>query len=164
MSGGSYADGTRKCHFPLAFGLPGAPRSRPGPRAEYSGIGHVFGRLRLQLLYLPQELAPSPLGDRTLCILVKPTPAIAVGLADHRWTLHELLAFTVPLAPYIPPKRWGRPPKTVSWRLQHDHAIVGGHLLRVYACLFLILSTCARSFRTGNDLLSSLPLTPAPSG
>jgi hypothetical protein len=40
------------------------------------------------------------------------TPAIAAGLTDHRWTLHELLSFKVPTS-YWPPKRRGRPPKIV---------------------------------------------------
>ena len=43
---------------------------------------------------------------------VKRTPAIAAGLTDHRWSVHELLSFKVPLPPYVPPKRRGRPPKT----------------------------------------------------
>lgn len=43
---------------------------------------------------------------------VKRTPAIAAGLTDHRWSVHELLSFKVPLLPYVPPKRQGRPPKT----------------------------------------------------
>ena len=41
---------------------------------------------------------------------VKRTPAIAAGLADHRWTVHELLHFKVPTR-YEPPKRRGRPRK-----------------------------------------------------
>lgn len=36
------------------------------------------------------------------------TPAQAAGLTDHRWTLYELLSFTVPPTP---PKRRGRRPK-----------------------------------------------------
>jgi hypothetical protein len=43
---------------------------------------------------------------------VRRTPAIAAGLTDHRWSIHELLSFKVPLPPYVPPKRRGRPPKT----------------------------------------------------
>jgi len=35
------------------------------------------------------------------------TPAQATGLTDHRWTVHELLTFPVPL-PSV--KRRGRPP------------------------------------------------------
>lgn len=41
---------------------------------------------------------------------VRRTPAVVAGLTDHRWSLHELLSFKVPLSPYIPPKRRGRPP------------------------------------------------------
>ena len=39
------------------------------------------------------------------------TPAMAAGLADHPWTLVELLRFQVPVPRWIPPKRRGRPPK-----------------------------------------------------
>src|SRR5256712_14218053 len=42
------------------------------------------------------------------------TPAMAAGITDHCWTLHELLPFHVPLARWAPPKRRGRP----SWTLQ----------------------------------------------
>jgi len=36
------------------------------------------------------------------------TPAMAAGLADHRWTVHELLSYRVPLPRWSPPKRRGR--------------------------------------------------------
>jgi transposase-like protein len=39
------------------------------------------------------------------------TPAMAAGLTDHQWTMGELLAYQVPPAPWVPPKRRGRPPK-----------------------------------------------------
>ena len=39
------------------------------------------------------------------------TPAMAAGLADHPWTLDELLRFQIPLPRWVPPKRRGRPPK-----------------------------------------------------
>jgi transposase-like protein len=42
---------------------------------------------------------------------VQRTPAIAAGLADHIWSVDELLTFKVPLPPFVPPKRRGRPPK-----------------------------------------------------
>jgi hypothetical protein len=38
------------------------------------------------------------------------TPAMAAGLADHPWTLDELLRFQIPLPRWVPPKRRGRPP------------------------------------------------------
>jgi len=41
---------------------------------------------------------------------VKRTPAMAAGLADHCWTMHELLHFKVPTR-YQPPKRRDRPRK-----------------------------------------------------
>lgn len=39
------------------------------------------------------------------------TPAMAAGLADHPWTLGELLHCQIPLPRWVPPKRRGRPPK-----------------------------------------------------
>jgi hypothetical protein len=42
---------------------------------------------------------------------VQRTPAIAAGLTDHLWTVEELLSFKLPISPYVPPKRRGRPPK-----------------------------------------------------
>ncbi len=39
------------------------------------------------------------------------TPAMAAGLTDHAWTMHELLGYQVPLPAWVPPKRRGRPPK-----------------------------------------------------
>src|SRR5215210_1245591 len=39
------------------------------------------------------------------------TPAMAAGLADHPWTIGELLQFQVPSPRWVPPKRPGRPPK-----------------------------------------------------
>lgn len=41
------------------------------------------------------------------------TPAMAAGLTNHRWTMHELLRCQVPLPPWVAPKRRGRPPKRV---------------------------------------------------
>ena len=37
------------------------------------------------------------------------TPAIAAGITNHLWTIEELLCFQVPLPPWRPPKRRGRP-------------------------------------------------------
>lgn len=39
------------------------------------------------------------------------TPAMAAGLADHRWTMLELLSHQVPPPAWVAPKRRGRPPK-----------------------------------------------------
>lgn len=36
------------------------------------------------------------------------TPAMAAGLADHRWTVNELLSYRVPLPNWMPPKHRGR--------------------------------------------------------
>ncbi len=38
------------------------------------------------------------------------TPAMAAGLTDHCWSLHELLSYSIPPALWVAPKRWGRPP------------------------------------------------------
>ena len=37
------------------------------------------------------------------------TPAMAAGIADHCWTVEELLAYRVPLPRWQPPKKRGRP-------------------------------------------------------
>ena len=37
------------------------------------------------------------------------TPAMAAGITDHCWTIHELLSFHVPLPRWVPPKQRGRP-------------------------------------------------------
>jgi len=42
---------------------------------------------------------------------VQRTPAVAAALTDHLWSVHELLSFKLPVSPYVPPKRRGRPPK-----------------------------------------------------
>ena len=42
------------------------------------------------------------------------TPAMAAGLTDHPWTMHELLHYQVPLPASVPPQRRGRPPKPAS--------------------------------------------------
>jgi hypothetical protein len=39
----------------------------------------------------------------------KTTPAMAAGITDHCWTMHELLSFQVPLSRWSPPKQRGRP-------------------------------------------------------
>jgi transposase-like protein len=42
------------------------------------------------------------------------TPAMAAGLTDHRWTMREWLSRPIPLPPWVPPKRRGRPPKRLQ--------------------------------------------------
>jgi transposase-like protein len=42
------------------------------------------------------------------------TPAMAAGLTDHRWTMREWLSRPIPLSPWVPPKRRGRPPKRLQ--------------------------------------------------
>jgi hypothetical protein len=39
------------------------------------------------------------------------TPAMAAGLADHPWTMRDLLHYQVPLPAWVAPKRRGQPPK-----------------------------------------------------
>src|SRR4051794_28576417 len=42
------------------------------------------------------------------------TPAMAAGLTDHQGTMRERLSCPIPLPPWVPPKRRGRPPKRVQ--------------------------------------------------
>jgi len=42
------------------------------------------------------------------------TPAMAAGITDHGWTMHELLSFHVPLSRWVPPKRRGRPARALQ--------------------------------------------------
>jgi hypothetical protein len=42
------------------------------------------------------------------------TPAMAVGLTHHRWTMRELLRYQVPLPVWVVPKRRGRPRKELQ--------------------------------------------------
>jgi len=41
--------------------------------------------------------------------LLRQTPAMASGLTDHLWSFSELLRYKVALAPWVEPKRRGRP-------------------------------------------------------
>jgi len=54
-----------------------------------------------------RQLAPAATGQKWQ----DRTPAMTVGLADHPWTMHELLRYQVPLPAWVSPKRRGRPPK-----------------------------------------------------
>jgi hypothetical protein len=40
---------------------------------------------------------------------LKRTPAMAAGLTDHVWSVYELLCYKIAPAPWIEPKRRGRP-------------------------------------------------------
>src|SRR5688500_5588061 len=44
----------------------------------------------------------------------KTTPAMAAGITDHRWTIHELLACHRPRTQWAPPKRRGRPSRVLQ--------------------------------------------------
>jgi transposase-like protein/IS1 family transposase len=53
------------------------------------------------------------------------TPAMAAGVTDHCWSIQELLSFKVPPPQWRPPKRRGRPSRTVqrlieTWCRDHD--------------------------------------------
>jgi len=42
------------------------------------------------------------------------TPAMAAGLTDQCWSVHELLSYRVPPPPWTPPKRRGRPSRVLK--------------------------------------------------
>jgi transposase-like protein/IS1 family transposase len=46
------------------------------------------------------------------------TPAMAAGITDHCWTLHELLSFQVPPPRWLPPKRRGRPSRALQQTIE----------------------------------------------
>jgi transposase-like protein/IS1 family transposase len=53
------------------------------------------------------------------------TPAMAAGITDHQWSVHELLTFKVPPPPWSPPKRRGRVSNEIKqlverWCSLHD--------------------------------------------
>jgi IS1 family transposase len=54
-----------------------------------------------------QELSTRAAGDAQQ--LLRQTPAMASGLTDHLWSLAELLRYQVAPAPWVEPKRRGRP-------------------------------------------------------
>jgi transposase-like protein/IS1 family transposase len=49
------------------------------------------------------------------------TPAMASGLADHVWSFGELLSYKVAPAPWIAPRRRGRPPKQTNLSAKQQH-------------------------------------------
>jgi hypothetical protein len=60
----------------------------------------------------PQASLRLAIADGTRRTWQERTPAMAAGLTDHQWTMAELLHYQVPLPPWVPPKRRGRPPKS----------------------------------------------------
>jgi hypothetical protein len=44
----------------------------------------------------------------------KTTPAMAAGITDQCWMMHELLSFHVPPSRWAPPKRRGRPARALQ--------------------------------------------------
>jgi hypothetical protein len=59
----------------------------------------------------PHDSLRQPAPDHAPRKWLLTTPAMAAGLADHPWTLDELLRSQIPLPRRVPPKRCGRPPK-----------------------------------------------------
>ena len=61
----------------------------------------------------------------SLSSVQKTTPAMAAGITDHRWTMHELLSWHVPPPRWTPPKQRGRPSHMLKrlierWCGDHD--------------------------------------------
>lgn len=50
---------------------------------------------------------------------VKRTPAMAAGITEHIWTVQQLLSYQVPLPPWQPPRRRGRPAAKIKAWIQH---------------------------------------------
>src|SRR6266436_2650920 len=50
------------------------------------------------------------------------TPAMASGLTDHIWRISELLNYRVAPAPWVAPKRRGRPAKQTELHIQKQQA------------------------------------------
>src|SRR6266436_1592085 len=50
------------------------------------------------------------------------TPAMASGLTDHVWRISELLSYRVAPAPWVAPKRRGRPAKQTELHIQKQQA------------------------------------------
>jgi transposase-like protein len=64
------------------------------------------------------------------------TPAMAAGITDHRWSVHELLQYHVPPPCWQPPQRRGRRSKHLQalidrW-VRDDHHLA--HSYRLYQC------------------------------
>ena len=49
---------------------------------------------------------------------VKRTPAMATGITEHIWTVKQLLSYQVPLPPWQPPRRRGRPAAKIKAGIQ----------------------------------------------
>jgi hypothetical protein len=63
--------------------------------------------------------------QESLNAVQKTTPAMAAGITDHRWTMHELLSWHVPPPRWTPPKQRGRPSHRLKrlierWCGDHD--------------------------------------------
>ncbi len=97
---------------------PSAPTSRPSPAAAAPSLAPR----RPSLPACGWSAPPTTSAGPTTASAGSPlptrhgqwherTPAMAAGLADHPWTIGELLRFQIPLPRWVPPKRRGRPPK-----------------------------------------------------
>lgn len=84
-----------------------APLTRRGRATVHRGTTLAAGRWLADVVYNCCTPHHSLKGQ---------TPAQAAGLTDHRWTMHELLTFAVPL-PTV--KHRGRPPQ---WLQARSHA------------------------------------------
>ncbi len=89
-----------------------ARRSRARPRTAESLMAGMYlvGCVYNFCTWHESLRLPLYIGHRERRRWVKRTPAMAAGLTDHRWTVHELLLFKVPTV-YSPAIRRGRPPK-----------------------------------------------------
>ncbi len=99
-------------HLPLpACGGAGTSLARAGEAKGDAGGGDVAGGHFLQLLLDARKAATGQRerGERPGGKWVQSTPAQAAGLADHRWSVEELLSFRVP--PAQRPEWRGRRPK-----------------------------------------------------
>jgi transposase-like protein len=96
---------------PLVRRTRAAARQRATLEAGMWLVGTVYNFCRV---HCSLRLAGNGAGLRQRW--VERTPAQAAGLTDHRWSVHELLTFSVPPTP---PKRRGRRPR---WLLEAAHA------------------------------------------
>ena len=70
----------------------------------------------MYLIGTVSTFCPSPASRSRMAAGVRApqTPAMAAGIADHGWTVYELLAFPVPPPRWTPPPRRGRPSQALQ--------------------------------------------------
>jgi hypothetical protein len=94
-----------------------APLTRRGRAITHTEAALTAGMWLVGTAYnfcWPHDSLRQQAPDRAPCKWLCRTPAMAAGLTDHCWSLDDLLRFPIPLPPWIPPKRRGRPPKRPS--------------------------------------------------